>query len=163
MSLHPETAFVPLLRNELTPAAHARVTAHIAGCPACARALDDTREVLARLGASLPSPPAVDWPAYRVQLRERLHAVRAARPRWRRLLQPLPLSLSAAAAALLVVISMQTAFRPGTPEADVAAFEDVVIGGRLPLLQEYPVVEHLELLEDLEIIRHLDRLPVREG
>ena len=162
MSTHPESAFVPLLRNELTPAEHARVSAHIAGCPACARSLDDTREVLARLGASLPAPPSVHWPAYRAELRERLPARRAPRAGWRRLVQPLPLALSAAAAALLLVVSMQTAFRPGAPDADVA-FEDVVIGGRLPLLQEYPVVEQLELLEDLEIIRHLDRLPVREG
>ncbi len=163
MSSHPDTALVPLLRNELTPAEHARVMAHVAGCPACARSLDDTRELLARLGASLPSPPAVHWPAYRAELRERLHARRAARAGWRRLVQPLPLALSAAAAALLVVLSTQTVLRPGTPDADVAAFEDVVIGGRLPLMQEYPVVEQLELLEDLETIRHLDRLPVHEG
>lgn len=163
MSRHPDTAFVPLLRNELTPAEHARVTAHIAACAACARALEETREVLARLGASLPVPPDVHWGAYRAQLRERVHARRAPRAGWRRFMQPLPLALSAAAAALLLVVAAQTDFRPGAPASDVAAFEEVVIGDRLPLLQQYPVMEQLDLLEDLEIIRQLDRLPVREG
>lgn len=163
MSQHPDTAFVPLLRDELTPAEHARVTAHIAACAACARSLDETREVLARLAGSLPVPPDVHWGAYRAQLRERVHARRDARAGWRRLMQPLPLSLSAAAAALLVVLGVQTDFRPGAPASDVAAFEEVVIGDRLPLLQQYPIVEQLELLEDLDIIRQLDHLPVREG
>lgn len=163
MSEHPETAFVPLLRNELPPAEHARVTAHIAACAACARSLEETREVLARLAGSLPVPPDVHWGAYRAQLRERVHARRATRAGWRRFMQPLPLALSATAAALLVVIAAQTDFRPDAPASDVAAFEEVVIGDRLPLLQQYPVMEQLDLLEDLEIIRQLDRLPVREG
>jgi anti-sigma factor RsiW len=163
MSSHPDIAFLPLLRNELPPAEHARVTAHIAGCAACARALEETRDVLASVAASMPAPPAVHWPAYRARLRERLHAPRATRAGWRRLVQPLPLALSAAAAGLLLVVAAQTGLRPEAPNGDVAAFEEVVIGGRLPLLQEYPVVEQLDLLEDLEIIRQLDRLPVREG
>jgi anti-sigma factor RsiW len=158
---HPDTAFVPLLRNELAPTEHARVTAHIAACPACARALEETRLVLARLGASLPAAPDVHWPAYRAQLRDRLHAHPPARAGWRRFARPLPLAVSAA--ALLMVVAAQTDLRPGAPASDVAAFEEVVIGDGLPLLQQYPVVEQLDLLEDLEIIRQLDRLPVREG
>jgi anti-sigma factor RsiW len=163
MSRHPDTAFVPLLRDELAPAEHARVTAHIAACPACARSLEETRLVLARLGASLPAPPDVHWPAYRAQLRDRLDAHRPARAGWRRFARPLPLALSAAAAALLMVVAAHTDLGPGAPASDVAAFEEVVIGDGLPLLQQYPLVEQLDLLEDLEIIRQLDRLPVREG
>jgi anti-sigma factor RsiW len=136
MSVHPDTAFVPLLRNELAPAEHARVRAHIAACPACARALEETRLVLARMGASLPAPPDVHWPAYRAQLRDRLDAHRPARAGWRRFARPLPLAVSAAAAALLIVVAAQTDLRPGASASDV---------------------------EDLEIIRQLDRLPVREG
>jgi anti-sigma factor RsiW len=163
MSRHPDTALVPLLRDELTPDEHARVTAHIAVCPACARALEQTRLVLARLGASLPAPPEVHWPSYRAQLRERLQAPGAAREGWWRWARPLPLGLSAVAAALLVVIATQTDLRPGVPANDVAAFDEIVIGDGLPLLPQYPVVERLDLLEDLEIIRQLDTLPVREG
>lgn len=163
MSRHPDTAFVSLLREELTPAEHARVTAHVAACPACTRALEETRLVLARLGASLPAPPDVHWPAYRAQLRERLRGDRGAPAGWRRFARPLPLALSAAAAAVLMVVAAQTDLRPGTPASDVAAFEEVVGGDGLPLLQQYPVVEQLDLLENLEIIRQLDRLPVREG
>jgi len=162
MSQHPDTAFVPLLRNELAPAEHARVTAHVAMCSACARALEETRDVLARLEASLPVPPDVHWGAYRAQLRKRVHARRAPREGWRRLMRPLPLSLSAAAAALLV-IAVQTGLRPGPPASDMAAFEEVVINDHLPLLQQYPVMEQLDLLEDLDIIRQLDSLPIREG
>jgi hypothetical protein len=163
MSDHPDTAFVPLLRDELTPAEHARVTAHIATCAACGRSLQETREVLARLAGSRPAVPDVHWGAYRAQLRERLHAPRATRAAWRRFMRPVPLAASAVTAALLVALASQTTFRPGDPASDVAAFEEVVIGDRLPLLQQYPVMEHLDLLEDLDIIRQLDRLPVREG
>jgi anti-sigma factor RsiW len=162
MSGHPDAAFVPLLRHELTPDEHARVTAHIARCPACTRSLEETRVVLARLGGSLPAPPDVHWPVYRAQLRERLQAHRRAPAGWRRFARPRPLALSAAA-ALLIVVAAHTALRPEAPASDVAAFEEVVIGDSLPMLQQYPVVEHLDLLEDLEIIRQLDRLPVREG
>ncbi|HUF91183.1 MAG TPA: zf-HC2 domain-containing protein [Candidatus Limnocylindria bacterium] len=163
MSRHPDTALVPLLRNELAPAEHARVSAHIAACAACARSLEETREVLARLGASAPVPPDVHWGAYRARLRERIHASVAIRTGWRRALQPLPLALSAAAAALLVVVAAQTEFSPSGPANDLEAFEEVVIGDHLPLLQQYPVMERLDLLEDLDIIRQLDLLPVREG
>ncbi len=163
MSQHPDTALVPLLRNELAPAEHARVTAHLASCAACARSLEETREILARLGASVPAPPDVHWGAYRAQLRERVHAPVAIRAGWRRMMQPLPLALGAAAAALLVVVAAQTDFRAGGPPNDLAVFEEVVIGDRLPLLQQYPVMERLDLLEDLDVIRQLDVLPVHEG
>ena len=33
-----------------------------------------------------------------------------------------------------------------------------MLGARLPLLQQYRVVERLDLLEDLDAIRQLDRL-----
>jgi anti-sigma factor RsiW len=154
MSDHPHRAFVPLLRNELAPAESDRVTAHIARCAACARALAETREVVERLVNSLPAPPAMHWGAYRAQLRERLHAPRDVRAGWRGFMRPFPLATSVLAAALLAVLASQTTFGPGTPASDVAAFDEVVIGEGLPLL---------DLLEDLDIIRHLDRLPVREG
>jgi hypothetical protein len=163
MSDHPDTAFVPLLRDELTPAEQARVTAHVAACASCARSLQETREVLARLADSLRAVPAVHWGAYRAELRERLHSRRAPRTAWRRFVRPGPLAASAVAAALIIVLASQTMFRSGEVASDVAAFEEVVIGDRLPLLQQYPVVEQLDLLEDLDIIRQLDRLPVREG
>lgn len=163
MSDHPDTAFVPLLRDELTPAEQAWVTAHIAACAACARSLQETREVLARLAGSLPAAPAVHWGAYRAELRARLQSPPSPGTAWRRFMRPVPLAASAVAAALLVALASQTMLRPGEPANEVAAFEEVVIGDRLPLLQEYPVVEQLDLLEDLDIIRQLDRLPVREG
>lgn len=167
MTGHPETAFVPFVRDELAPAEHARVAAHVQTCAACARAVEETREVLARLGASLPVPPDVHWGAYRTQLRDRLQARRAARAGvrgWaRRWAQPLPLAAYAVAAALLLVIATQREVPIGGPTAEAPAFEEVVIGTRLPLLEQYPVMERLDLLEDLDVIRQLDVLPVRDG
>lgn len=163
MSKHPDRAFAPLLRGELAPAEYARVTAHIARCAACARSLQETREVLARLAGSLPAPPAMHGGAYRAQLRERLHAAHATRAAWRRFMRPVPLTASVLAATLLVVLASQTTFGPGEPASDAAAFDEVVIGDGLPLLQQYPVMEQFDLLEDLDIIRQLDRLVVREG
>ena len=43
---------------------------------------------------------------------------------------------------------------------ELAAVEETMLGARLPLLQQYRVVERLDLLEDIEAIRHLDRLGV---
>ena len=36
--------------------------------------------------------------------------------------------------------------------------EETVLGARLPLLQQYQIVERLDMLEDLDAIRQLDRL-----
>jgi hypothetical protein len=42
--------------------------------------------------------------------------------------------------------------------------EEAVIGRRLGLLQQYPVVERLDLLEEFDVIQHLDQLAAtREG
>src|SRR6266849_3131546 len=51
------------------------------------------------------------------------------------------------------------AFR-GLPEG-LNSFEEVVLGTRLDLLRQYPVVERLDLLEDLDVIRQLDGLAGR--
>jgi len=52
MDTHPETALVPLAKDELAPDERARVDAHLAGCEACRRALADVRAVLAELAAA---------------------------------------------------------------------------------------------------------------
>ena len=40
-------------------------------------------------------------------------------------------------------------------------FEEAVLGTRLDMLRQYPVVERLDLLEDLDVIRQLDGLEGR--
>ena len=80
---------------------------------------------------------------------------RVAAPRrgwWRR---PVPTVLAAGFATILIVFAMHGV--PRTP-SDVVAMEETVLGARLPLLQQYQIVERLDMLEDLDAIRQLDRL-----
>jgi hypothetical protein len=68
--------------------------------------------------------------------------------------------LSAAlAAAVLIVVLLGNEQQTSRPE--LAAMEEVAIGGRLELVREYPVLERLDLLENLELIDDLDRLVAR--
>jgi len=146
---------VAYLRDELSPEDRARARRHLDSCRECAATLAGHREILATLAAAAPEPPALHWGAYRAQLRSKLQR-RGERPRpwWR---APLPLSASAAVAALLVLLTLYaTLLRPERRE--LRAFEETVLGQRLGILQESHIVENLELLEDLEIIRQLDRV-----
>ena len=43
----------------------------------------------------------------------------------------------------------------------LSGFEEAVLGTRLDLLREYPIVERLDMLEDLDVIRQLDGLEAR--
>ncbi len=148
---------IAYLKDELAPPARAGARRHLEACPECAAALASHRELLAGLATSVPEPPAIHWGAYRVELRDALEA-RGGRPRarawWR---SPLPLSLAAAAAAAILLLTLHGTFQ--APEhRDLTAFEETVIGQRLEIIKDVPVVEHLDLLEDLEIIRQLDRV-----
>jgi len=52
--------------------------------------------------------------------------------------------------------------RPGP--GDLAAIEYDGLAARLPLIDQYRVVESLDLLEDFDVIRNLDRLDdTKEG
>jgi anti-sigma factor RsiW len=158
MSRHDETAIIPWLRGELPDAERRAVESHLAGCADCRAAAEDFRALLATLAAEAPEPPAVNWGAYRAELREKLDRRRGG-PRW----WPVPLALSGALAAGLVFLVVGHTPRDSRL-AELTAVEETVIGGRLDLLRQYPVVERLELLEDLEVIRNLDRLdPVKES
>jgi hypothetical protein len=109
--------------------------------------------------------PPPQWARYRAELRARLAAGEGRRRRawwW----HPLPLALSAglAAAAIALALLAPSTWRDErlarAPEA-FNGFEDVVLGTRLDLLRQYPVVERLDLLEDLDVIRQLDGLAER--
>lgn len=160
---HPEAQFVAYLKGELTERDHRRVAEHLAACPECARTVEAFRNILQDLGNSLPEPPAVHWGAYRSQLRERLEQRQAGSWGWRWLRWPIPVALSAAAAGALLILAVQSGtYRPGVP-GDLASLEETVVAGRLDLLRQYSMLEHLDLLEDLDVVRQLDQLPRREG
>ena len=152
--MHLDSDLIAYLKDELPPAERERVAGHLAMCAECRSAHDDFRDILAQLPASLGEPPAVNWAQWRAELRGKLEAagaVRRPRPRWTAWA-----AVSLAAAAGLAALMLFTGTPPGP--GDLTSSEQVVLGRRLDLMQDYPVVERLELLEDLDVIGQLDRL-----
>jgi anti-sigma factor RsiW len=162
--LHPETELIAYLRNELPPASRETVARHLEGCDSCretSAAFQALLDGLAHGGAV----PAVHWPRYRAELRARLEA-RTGQRRWVWWRHPLPVAVSAGLATALVVVALlaPSVWREERRAESLNGFEEVVLGTRLDLLREYPVVEHLDLLENLDVIRQLDGLTgSREG
>src|SRR5881397_694077 len=72
---------------------------------------------------------------------------------------PAAITLASAAAVALIALALPFGRALFAPSAspELVAFEEVTIGSRLDLLQQYQVVEHLDLLEDLDVISHLER------
>lgn len=152
---HPDAELTAFAADALGGAERARVAAHLASCAGCRRTVEESRAVLAGLAASLPAPPATDWRRYGAALRARVESGRR-RVWW---LRPVPVVLAAGVATAVVVLAIDVLdHRP----VELAAVEETMLGARLPLLQQYRVVERLDLLEDLETIRQLDRLAHEE-
>jgi anti-sigma factor RsiW len=155
--LHPATALVPYVKDELAPAERARVAAHVESCERCQVALADVRAVLGAL-ASSPVPIEPHWGRYRAELRARL-AEQARGPRWWQ--RPLPIALSAGLAVALLLFT----FRPmpvEKPAANLTQIEETALGARLDMLKHYDVVSRLDMLDALDEIRQLDVVPVRD-
>jgi anti-sigma factor RsiW len=149
--MHPDTELTAFVADALGAAERARVAAHLESCADCRQAVEESRAALAGLASGRPVPPPIDWGRYGAELRARVHSGR----RWSWWARPMPavLAVGAATAVLLFVLNGLER-RP----VELAAVEETMLGARLPLLQQYRVVERLDLLEDLEAIRHLDRL-----
>lgn len=149
--MHPDAELTGYVTDALPPAGRARVAAHLDACADCRRVVEEGRTVLADLAAGVPAPPPIDWDRYRAELRARVQAG-PRRAWWTR---PMPAVLAAGVATAVLLLAIHGLDRrPG----ELAAVEETILGARLPLLQQYRVVERLDLLEDLEAIRHLDRL-----
>lgn len=162
---HPETAIAPYVAGDLPAAERAEIAAHLDVCPACRETADAFRAVLDELALTAPAPP-LDAARYAAELRRKL-VVRVAdravpRPAWR--WRPVPLALSAALASVLVFLAVKGVVLD-TRVAELSVVDETVLGERLDLVRQYPMLETIELLEeDLDVIRHLDRLAdVREG
>src|SRR5262245_65223171 len=158
---HPDTELIAYLKNELAEPARETVTRHLDGCAECRDTLTAFRTLLD--GVAATAAPPVQWARYRAELRLRREAAAARRAWWRR---PMPIAMSAGLAAAMValVIVAPSVWREeqrarSTDEA--VQPEEVVLGTRLDLLRQYPVVERLDLLEDLDVIRQLDGLTDR--
>jgi anti-sigma factor RsiW len=149
--VHPDIELTAFVAGALAPAERARVATHLESCADCRQAVEESRAVLARLAAVSPLPPPIDWGRYGADLRAR---VQSARPRswW---VRPMPAVLAAGAVTAVLLLALHGLDRR---PVELAAVEETMLGARLPLLQQYRVVERLDLLEDLDAIRHLDRL-----
>jgi hypothetical protein len=152
---HLDGELIAYLLEELTPEAHERARRHLEGCGECSATLAAHRELLHGLARARPEPPPLHWGAYRAELREKLEARRQARRAWWR--KPVPLSLSAGLATAFLLVTLYTT-RHAPEHRDLTAVEETVIGRRLEIMKDAPLVENLDLLEDLDIIRQLDRV-----
>ena len=162
-SRHPETELIAYLKDELPTPSRATVARHLDGCAECRATLADFRTLLA--GVAAAPAPTLAWPRYRAELRVRLESKTEQR-RWSWWLRPFPVAVSAglAAAVLALVIVAPSVWRNERHARSVdglSGFEEAVLGTRLDLLREYPIVERLDMLEDLDVIRQLDGLEAR--
>jgi anti-sigma factor RsiW len=154
-NIHPETALVPYVREELAPAERARVATHLEGCDRCRVALADVRAVLGAL-ASAPAPSEPHWGRYRAELRARL-AGRSRPPRWWQ--RPMPIALSAGLAAALLLFTLKPT-PVEKPATNLTQLEETTLGARLDMLEHYDVVSRLDMLDAMDEIRQLDVVPV---
>ena len=161
-SRHPETELIAYLKAELAPPARETVARHLEGCAECRATLADFRTLLH--GVAATAAPPVAWARYRAELRQHLETA-AGRPWsswWRR---PIPIAVSAglAAAVLALVVLAPSVWRDERHGRvnGLSGFEEAVLGTRLDMLRQYPVVERLDMLEDLDVIRQLDGLEAR--
>ena len=150
--MHVDEDVVAFLSGELAPAERARVDTHLETCAACRRAVDESRAVLAALAPGRPAAPPMDWARYQAKLRAAV-ALRRRGWWWR----PWPALAAVAVGTVVLVLTLQTPER----RADLATLDETVLGARLPLLQQYQVVERLDLFEDLDVIGQLDRIGTR--
>jgi anti-sigma factor RsiW len=151
--MHVDEDVVAFLSGELAPAERARVDTHLETCAACRRTVDESRTVLAALAPGRPAAPPMDWARYQAELRA---AVATRRRGW--WWRPWPALAAVAVATVVLVLTLQTPERRLT---DLATLDETVLGARLPLLQQYQVVERLDLFEDLDVIGQLDRIGTR--
>ena len=163
-SRHPETELIAYLKDELPPPSRETVARHLEGCAECRATLADFRTLLAGIARPSAGQP-VAWQRYRAELKVRLES-EAGRRRWSWWRRPFPLAVSAglAAAVLALVVLAPSAWRDERRAPIVgglSGFEEAVLGTRLDMLRQYPIVERLDLLEDLDVIRQLDGLEAR--
>ena len=164
-SRHPETELIAYLKDELPPPSRETVARHLEGCAECRATLADFRTLLASVAGHAATAPSLAWQRYRAELKVRLGS-EAGRRRWSWWRRPFPLAMSAglAAAVLALVVLAPSAWRDERRAPSVgglSGFEEAVLGTRLDMLRQYPIVERLDLLEDLDVIRQLDGLEAR--
>jgi len=156
---HPEDDLIPYLRGELAAADQERVDRHLVACARCRAATESYRVLLDDLARSAPLAPAVHWGRYRAEVRERIERrTRRRTEAWRWWLRPVPTALAAALIGVLVMVAVQGGRHRVLVRPEAVAFEEIMLGRRLGLLERYDILERLDLFEDLDVIQHLDGL-----
>ena len=157
---HVEAQLVSLVRGELGLAEQAQVERHLTTCGECRAARTDFERLAGDL-ARLEAPP-VSWPAYRVELRERLaHRERAATAGWSWHIQPLPVAMAAGLVAMMLYVGGASLPGRGLGRGDLAALENALLASRLELISRLDLMQRLDLFEDFDVIHRLDTLPGR--
>lgn len=120
-----------LSESELLDAAEARLSAerqrHAEACPACARQIEDLRDVLARtVGADVPEPSPLFWDHFSARVRAEIANETPGRWGWTSSLRRWPVAAAAAVVvALLVAVSVFRApANQPTAGTDRQAFAD---------------------------------------
>lgn len=156
---HLGPKLIAYLTGELRGAERERVAAHLAACAGCRREHEAFQRILGDLKASAPAAPEIHWGRWRAELDARLEARRRRTGFGRWLARPVPLVLSAGVAGVLLALALLGP-RGGT-RVDLTAADEAVLGDRLDLLRQYPIVERLDLFENFDVIVQLDQLERR--
>lgn len=155
-SKHPDAQLIRYLMGELLPPDRERLAGHLEECADCRRTAEAFQNLLDELEHSVPAPPQIHWGHYQAELGARLEK-RVGRGRnARRWWWPLPVTLSAALAGVLVFLAIQGSFRHAGPTSDLTAFEEVALGSRLDLVRQHALLERLDLFDDFDVIQQLD-------
>lgn len=151
------------LEGDLPPQQRHQVEAHVAGCPACAAALQNMQQTLHLVRAmEVPEPEAAYWETFMPLLSQRMRQEEAAsrrrRPLLPRLWQALPHpALAALVVGMLLVSAMPLLRTVWEPPARPVL---VLSGGREEAMAaDLDFLKHLDLLEEVDVMEDADIVP----
>ncbi|SRR5579875_1065130 len=161
-SRHPEIVFAPYLNGELDAEESRRLQEHVEGCARCSEGLAEAKSAMDRLAREIDQIAEPDWVVYRAELHRKLNARRYRAPARRWTPRWAWASVATAAAATAAIALTLALSRPQPPAVEQLALEGGWADADIGLLQDYPVVEHLDLLENYDVIENLDSLTPAE-
>jgi anti-sigma factor RsiW len=156
---HIQPHLLALIEGELTQKKHAKVSRHVAACPACAsdmRKLRQTLRVVRTIGVPEPSPAF--WQEFGAALHQRIHGDEAAHQRRRhwQILEIFRLPKPALAAVAVSLILAGSLPFLGGHQGQQRLPKMVVAGGdEMSLATNLDFLKHLDLLEEVDVLEQL--------
>jgi anti-sigma factor RsiW len=156
---HIQPHLLAFIEGELKQNKHAKVSRHVAACPACASDLRKLRQTLRVVQAiGVPEPSPAFWQEFGTTLHQRIRRAEAAhqgRRRWQlwesfRLPKP---ALAAVAVSLILVGSLP--FLGGHPGQQRLPRMVVAGGDEVSLATNLDFLKHLDLLEEVDVLEQL--------